>query len=125
MMEDLLHNCLFPVMLGCNTACHACVRQMEKRYGVGSTVLTGKRALTLRFWPFVTLVNAPPVLSDDVLLGLLGDISEVGVGRVPLLVLCDEAYRGFVVRNRESLETRYILRNAAALLRREANYADW
>ena len=124
-MDELLRDCLFPVMLGSNTACHACVRRMEKYYGVGSTVLTGKRALTLRFLPFVTLVNAAPVLSDDVLLSLLSDIGDVGVGRVPLLVLCDDAYRAFVARNRESLEARYILRDAETLLGEDEGYVTW
>ena len=115
-MKQILYDSLFPVMLGSNTLCHACVRKMEKRYGVGSTVLTGSRALTLRFLPSVTLVQAPPVLHDDILLSLLQDISEEGVGRIPLLILCDNAYRAFVQRNRQSLEAHYILRRADTLL---------
>lgn len=119
-MKELLYDRIFPVMLGSSTLCHACVRRMERQFGVGSTVLTGKRSLTLRFLPFVTLVNAPPVLSDEILLSMLTDISECGVGRIPLLVLCDNAYQGFVMRNRDSLETRFILRRAEHILEGEA-----
>lgn len=119
-MEELLYDLLFPVMLGSNTMCHACVRRMEKVFGVGSTVLTGKRVVTLRFLPFVNLIPAPPVLSDEVLLALLAELGKEGsVGRIPLLVLCDDAYRGFVARNRESLEAYYILRPAAQVLGEE------
>ena len=64
-MEDLLHEVLYPVLLGSNTLCHAAVRQFQKRLGVDCTVLTGKRALTLRFMPGVRLVDASPQLSDE------------------------------------------------------------
>ena len=115
-MEELLHECLHPVMLGANALCHACVREMEKQYGIGSTVLTGKRALTLRFLPTVTLVNAPATLSDQMLLTVLGDVAYSGGGRIPLLVLCDRRYEGFVMRNKESLEQRFILRSPEDIL---------
>ena len=48
-MDELLQDVLYPVMLGANTACHAAVRQLQKRFGTDCVVLTGKRALTLRF----------------------------------------------------------------------------
>lgn len=118
-MDALLHDCLYPVMLGANTPCHACVRYMQKRYDIGSTVLTGKRALTLRFLPSVRLVNAPPTLSDELLLNILQDVELAGGTRIPLLVLCDEAYADFVRRNRSVLEARFILRRAAELLGEE------
>ena len=72
-MREILSGCLFPIILGSNTDGHACVRRMEKQYGIGSTVLTGKRALTLRFLPDVRVVFAPPTLSDSILLALLRD----------------------------------------------------
>ena len=115
-MEELLHDCLYPVMLGSNALCHACVREMEKQYGIGSTVLTGKRALTLRFLPTVTLVDAPATLSDELLLAILADVEGTGGARIPLLVLCDRQYEGFVLRNREGLEERFILRSAEDIL---------
>ncbi len=118
-MEEIWQDCLFPVMLGANTVCHACVRQFEKRLGLGSTVLTGKRALTLRFLPAVRLLYAPPVLSDDILLAMLSDLSEESGNRVPLLVICDNAYDDFVQRNQSALESRFILRRGEALLRKE------
>ena len=115
-MNELLHDCLYPVMLGSNTLCHACVRQMQKQYRVGSTVLTGKHALTLRFLPSVTLVPAPPTLPDELLLTILHDVEVNGGARVPLLVLCDRLYADFVERNRTALEARFILRRAEELL---------
>ncbi len=115
-MDELLHDCLFPVMLGSNELCHACVRQLQKQYSIGSTVLTGKRALTLRFLPTVTLVDAPATLSDELLLTILSDVETAGGARIPLLVLCDKHYEGFVNRNREGLEARFILRRAEELL---------
>ena len=116
MTEEILHDCLYPVMLGSNAACHACVRQMQKRYGIGSTVLTGKRALTLRFLPHLRLVDAAHTLSDELLMLILRDV-EVSAGlRIPLLVLCDRAYADFVARNRSVLEARFILRDARELL---------
>ena len=115
-MEDLLCDCLYPVMLGSNTLCHACVRQLQKKYGVGSTVLTGKRALTLRFLPTVKVVEAPPTLSDELLCTVLWDISEACGYSLPLLVLCDECYDPFVARNKSDIESRFILRRARDLL---------
>lgn len=115
-MNALLHECLFPVLLGSGAGCHACVRHFEKEYRVDSTVLTGKRALTLRFLPHVSLVNAPPLLNDEILMQILKDVGEVSLGRIPLLILCDEAYRGFVVRNRAEIERRFVLREAAQVL---------
>lgn len=115
-MEELLHDCLYPVMLGSNALCHACVREIEKHYGVGSTVLTGKRALTLRFLPTVTLIDAPATLSDELLLAILQDVECAGGTRIPLLVLCDRRYEGFVARNREGLEERFVLRLAEDIL---------
>ena len=120
-MDELLHDCLFPVMLGSNALCHACVRQMQKQYCVGSTVLSGKRALTLRFLPTVTLVDAPPTLEDTLLLSILEDVERGGGARIPLLVLCDGAYADFVKRNRSELETHFILREAKELL----GEGDW
>lgn len=115
MMEDLLRDCLFPVMLGSNTLCHATVRQMQKRFGADCTVLTGKRALTLRFMPGVRLVDAPPALADDILLTILQDVEAGCDLSIPLLIVCDKAYDAFVQRNRMWLESRFILRMADQL----------
>ena len=116
MMEEVLHDCLYPVMLGSGVQCHALVRQMQKQYGIGSTVLTGKRAITLRFLPSVKLIGAPASLSDGVLLSILHDVEMEGGARVPLLILCDKAYDDFWMRNREHLSERFILRRAEELL---------
>ena len=115
-MEGLLHDCHCPVMLGSNTLCHACVRQLQKKYGVGSTVLTGKRALTLRFLPSVKVVEAPPTLGDELLCTLLLDISDACGYSLPLLIVCDERYDSFVARNKSDLESHFILRRAKDLL---------
>ncbi len=116
MTQDVLHDCLYPVMLGSNVQCHALVRQMQKQYGIGSTVLTGKRAITLRFLPSVRLINAAPALSDELLLSILHDVELEGGSRIPLLILCDEAYADFWARNSEQLGVRFILRRAEELL---------
>ena len=116
MMEEVLHDCLYPVMLGSGVRCHALVRQMQKRYGIGSTVLTGKRAITLRFLPSVKLISAAPTLSDELLLAILRDVELESGARIPLLVLCDGAYADFWARNREQLGARFILRRAEELL---------
>ena len=116
MMEDVLHDCLFPVMLGSNVQCHALVRQMQKQYGIGSTVLTGKRAITLRFLPSVKLIGAAPTLPDELLLSILRDVELEGGTRIPLLILCDRAYDAFWTRNRERLASHFILRRAEELL---------
>ena len=115
-MREILSECLFPIILGSNTEGHACVRRIEKQYGIGSTVLTGKRALTLRFLPDVKIVHAPPSLSDSILLHILSDLDEESGFRIPLLVLCDAAYTDFLSRNRSEIEARFIVREAAALL---------
>ena len=115
-MQELLREYLSPVLLGSNMACNACVRLFEKRYGLESTVLTGKRALTLRFLPAVTVVDAPPTLGDDILLAILRDHSDLGYGHIPLLVLCDGAYAPFFSRNKEVLEAHFVLRRAEELL---------
>ena len=115
-MREILSECLFPIILGSNTEGHACVRRMEKQYGIGSTVLTGKRALTLRFLPDVRLVFAPPTLSDSILLSLLRDLDGESGFRLPLLIECDGAYHDFITRNRGELEARFILRRAAEIL---------
>ena len=115
-MEGLLHDCLYPILLGSGTLCHAAVRQLKKRYDVGCVVLTGKRALTLRILPYVRPVEAPADLPDDILFSMLCDIGCEGGYRIPLLVLCDEAYRGFFERNRARLDPLFILRTAGDLL---------
>lgn len=114
-----MHDCLYPVMLGSNALCHACVRQMQKQYRIGSTVLTGKRALTLRFLPDVKLIGAPHTLGDEILLAILRDVALDGGARIPLLVLCDEAYAPFFERHRAELGSRFILRRARELLGEE------
>lgn len=119
-MNEIWQDCLFPIMLGSGTVCHACVRQMSRRLGVESTVVTGRRALTLRFLPGVHLISAPPTLPDDILLNILTDINEESGLRVPLLVLCDAAYAGFVERNRKTLESRFILREGEGILKGES-----
>ena len=116
MIDELLHECLQPVMLGSNTLCHACVRQMQKQYRVNSTVLTGKLALTLRFLPCVKLVSASHALGDEILLAILHNVEEECGARIPLLILCDEAYAPFWERNRTRLESHFILRKAQELL---------
>ena len=115
-MDEVWQDCLFPVLLGSNTVCHACVRRFEKRLGLASTVLTGKRALTLRFLPNVKLVGASHTLGDEILLSILRDVELDGGARIPLLVLCDEAYAPFWERHREELSARFILRRAEELL---------
>ena len=115
-MREILGDCLFPIILGSNTEAHTCVRRMEQRYGVGSTVLTGKRALTLRFLPDVRLVMAPPTLDDEVLLAILRDLDDESGLRLPLLIECDGAYDEFVTRNRTELEARFIVRQASDIL---------
>ena len=116
MMDEVLHDCLYPVMLGSNVQCHALVRQMQNRYGIGSTVLTGKRAITLRFLPCVKLIGAAPTLSDELLLSVLRDVEIEGGTRIPLLILCDDAYAAFWERNSEQLGARFILRRAEEML---------
>ncbi len=115
-MKEVLGDCLFPIILGSNTEAHTCVRRMEKQYGIGSTVLTGKRALTLRFLPDVRVVTAPPTLSDDVLLAILRDLDAESGLRLPLLIECDGAYGGFVARNRTELEAHFIVRRVHDVL---------
>ena len=114
-MDDLLRDCVFPILLGSNTVCHATVRQMQKRFGADCTVLTGKRALTLRFLPGVRLVNAAPTLADDILLTILQDVEAECDLSIPLLIICDRAYDAFVQRNLLWLESRFILRRAEEL----------
>lgn len=114
-MRELLGECLFPIILGSNTEGHALVRRLEKQYGVGSTVLTGKRALTLRFLPAVRVIFAPPSLSDDILLSILRDLDDESGLRLPLLIACDVAYDAFITRNRAALEAMFILRHAGDL----------
>lgn len=114
-MDDLLQGCLMPVMLGSNTQCHAAVRQLQKRFDASCTVLTGKRALTLRFMPGVRLVDAPPTLSDDIILTILQDLESESTMAIPLLVICDKAYDPFVARNILWLESHFVLRHAAEL----------
>ena len=109
-MDELLQDVLYPVMLGANTACHAAVRQLQKRFGTDCVVLTGKRALTLRFMPGVRLIDAPATLTDDLLLQILADLETDIRYAVPLLILCDNAYEAFWQRNRSVLETHYVLR---------------
>ena len=116
MIENVLHDCLYPVMLGSNALCHACVRQMQKVYRIDSTVLTGKRAITLRFLPNVRLIGASHTLGDEILLEILRDVELEGGARIPLLVLCDEAYAPFWERHREELGSRFILRRAEEIL---------
>ena len=115
-MKDVLGDCLFPVMLGSNTRAHACVRKMGKLYGTASTVLTGKRALALRVLPDVRVVYAPPAIADDLMLDILRDLSLACGMRVPLLILCDEAYGAFLERNRAEVEAHFILRRADEVL---------
>ena len=119
-MNEIWQDCLFPVMLGAGTVCHACVRQMNRRLGVESTVLTGRRALTLRFMPGVHLISAPSTLPDDILLNILASINDESGLRVPLLVLCDPNYADFVARNQKTLEAQFVLRRGEDILRGEA-----
>ena len=114
-MDRLLHDCLYPVLLGSNTLCHTAVRQMQKRFGADCTVLTGKRALTLRFMPGVRLIEAAPTLPDALMLTVLRDLEGESRFSVPLLVVCDPAYGTFVERNRLWLEAHFIIRNAEEL----------
>ena len=111
-MDDLLQGCLLPVMLGSNTPCHAAVRNIQRRFGTDCTVLTGKRALTLRFMPGVRLIDAPPSLSDDIMLTILRDVCDQSTMGIPLLVICDKAYESFVARNILWLESHFVLRRA-------------
>ena len=115
-MDEVLRDCLYPVMLGSGMRCHAMVRQIQKQYGIGSTVLTGKRAITLRMLPSVKLIAAAPTLSDELLLSILHDVMLEGGARIPLLVLCDNAYDAFWTRNQERLGAGFILRRAEELL---------
>ena len=103
-INEILGDCLYPVILGSNTNGHACVRRICRQYGVPCTVLTGKRALTLRFLP------------DDVMLSVLASLCDESGFRLPLLVVCDEAYDGFFYRNREALEEKFIVRRAQDIL---------
>ena len=114
-MDQMLRDCLFPVLLGSNTLCHSTVRQMQKRFGADCTVLTGKRALTLRFVPGVRLIEAAPTLPDGALLSVLRDVEGESRFSIPLLVICDRAYAAFVERNRPWLASRFIIREVGEL----------
>ena len=115
-INEILGDCLYPVILGSNTNGHACVRHICRQYGVPCTVLTGKRALTLRFLPDVNLIFAPSTLGDDVMLSVLASLCDASGFRLPLLVVCDEAYHGFLARNRVALEEKFIVREARDIL---------
>ncbi|MBQ8340854.1 MAG: hypothetical protein IJY22_00580 [Clostridia bacterium] len=123
-MDELLRDCLYPVMLGSNTLCHDAVRRIQKRFGADCTVLTGKRALTLRFMPGVRLIEAAPSLTDDMLLTVLRDVESESELSIPVLILCDRSYAAFVERNRTWLEAHFILRDARTL-REKQGRAPW
>ena len=115
-MEDIMRYELFAVLLGSTRGARAVARRL-RAYGVRDAVLVSE-ARPLLPSPLCRMPRyaIPHAAADELLLAALYDVEIVSGTALPLLVVCDARYAGFVSRCREELERRFVVRDAQALL---------
>lgn len=110
-MRDVVTSAVRPLLLGYGKVARQTAWRFFAEYGVTSTVLDRKRTLGAYLSLFFSFRPLPDSESDEFILMSLDRLADE-MGDLTLLVVpCSPFYFDFIKRNRERLETRFILRS--------------
>lgn len=110
-MRDVVTSAVRPLLLGYGRVARQTAWRFFAEYGVMSTVLDKKRTLGSYFSVFSSFRLLPSSESDEFIIMSLERIADE-MGELTIIVVpCSPFYRDFIKRNRERLETRFILRS--------------
>ena len=110
-MRDVVISAVRPLLLGYSKVSRLTAWRFFAKYGVVSTVLDQKRTVGSYFTLFSVFRFLPSALSDEFTLMSLERIADEMGEFTVVIIPCTEEYSAFVKRNREWLETRFILRS--------------
>ena len=100
---------LTPVLLGADLGCYSLARSFYEAYGVTSYAF-GREALgAVRHSKFLRFETVEGMDDPDILRMLLRDLAARGGEATRLLLPCTDAYAAALMRERESLESDYVL----------------
>ena len=105
-----------PFLLGDNQASHRLSKKIYKKYGIVSFILDKKRTAA-DIWDlssrFLKLINTE---NQELITLQLIDLAEQSPYTLPLLIPCSEEHELLVKKDRELLETRFVISSENLLL---------
>ena len=107
-MRDVVMTAVRPLLLGGGRVARETAVRFFMEYRVFSVLLDRKRPL---FSLFTSFTQLPDTRSDEFLLMSLERLGDELSDVTCLVIPCNEEFEAFVKRNRERLETRFILRS--------------
>lgn len=98
-----------PILLGCNPVSRRLSKKIFRKYGIVSYVLGEKRSLPDFFNISGKFLSLPPSEADEITISRLKDLVSDAQYTLPILIPCDDNYRRFTQRCRDSLEPIFVL----------------
>jgi len=110
-MRDVVTSAVRPLLLGCGKVARQTAWRFFAEYSVTSTVLDRRRTFGSYFSLFFSFRSLPCSDSDEFIIMSLERLADEMGDLTLMIVPCTPFYRELVKRNRERLETRFILRS--------------
>ena len=109
-MRYVVPSSVMPILLGCGKASTKVAWRLFAEYNVISTVLDYKRSAWMLLSPFSAFRKLPDTDYDEITMMSLEKMADEHSEMTCLIVPCNEFFEGFIKRNRETLEKRFLLR---------------
>ena len=110
-MRDVVTSAVRPLLLGYGKVARHTAWRFFAEYGVISTVLDRERSLGAFFPLFFSFRLLPRSNEDEFIIMSLERLADEMGEITPIIVPCSSFYHDLIKRNRERLETRFILRS--------------
>lgn len=110
-MRDVVTSAVRPLLLGYGKVARQTAWRFFAEYSVTSTVLDRRRTFGSYFSLFFSFRSLPCSDSDEFIIMSLERLADEMGDLTLMIVPCTPFYRELVKRNRERLETRFILRS--------------
>ena len=105
-----------PIMLGFGNMTLKTARSLFFKYFLVSNVFDRNARFYIRLLPFVSFVRLAPSQSDSFTLMALDRFTSEYGDSTYLLIPCTEEFKSFTERNRDALESRFIIRSPEQIL---------
>ena len=109
-MKYTVRSAVMPLLLGFGKTSVKTSWRLTVKYGIVPTVLDKNKSLVSFFTLFSSFRKLPDTNSDDILLMSLERVADEYGDMTCVIIPCEESYKKFVSKNRQLLESRFILR---------------
>ena len=106
--KDMIRSALLPLLLGASGEALTLSFRIYLRFGVTSYICDEGQSIIHTLNPATRFLDLGARSEPEILLESLVAISERG-DYLPIIIPCDDFYRSFTARFRDTLETRFII----------------